>query len=85
MFAYEINSGFSMDELIPYFMRVATTFHREKREFYGDGWKVRLIQMPDAIHHSIVLPSTRIEFFGEKDACAKVIDAYRKAFMRGGA
>lgn len=85
MVTYKINSGFSIEELTPYFMRAATTFHKEKLEFYGDGWEVRLIEMPDAIHHSIVLPRTRIEFRGSRESCDALIASYRKAFMRGGA
>jgi|GEM_PF-3330514 len=85
MFTYRIDSGFSLDELIPYFIRMATTFHKEELEFYGDGWEVRLIEKPDAIHHSIILPRTLIEFSGKEEACQRLIESYRKAFMRGGA
>lgn len=85
MFQYQIDSGISSEEIIAYFLRVSTTFHKEKLIFYGDGWKVRLTMMPDAIHRSIIIPRTNIEFSGNREKCEMLIASYRKTFMRGGA
>lgn len=85
MFEYEINSGISEEELRLYFMDAALSYKETERIFYGDGWEVRLLALPDAIHRSIIIPRTLIRFRGEKVKCESLIFFFRKAFMRGGA
>ncbi len=85
MFEYEINSGIPEEELRSYFMNAALSYNEDERIFYGDGWEVRLLALPDAIHRSIIIPRTMIRFRGEKVICEFLIHSFRKAFMRGGA
>ena len=85
MFEYEINSGIPAIEIFSYFTEAALRCNKIEQIFYGDGWEVRLFVLPDAIHYSIVIPRTMIRFRGEKKNCERLIESYRRAFMRGGA
>lgn len=85
MFEYEINSGIPRQELCLYFKDEALSYHEDEQIYYGDGWEVRLLVLPDAIHRSIIIPRTLIQFRGEKVKCEMFIHSYRRAFMRGGA
>lgn len=85
MFEFEINSGIPISEIISYFSDQASSMNLREKSFCGDGWEVRLVMLPDAIHHSIIIPRTAIRFTGEKESCEELIASYRKTFMRGGA
>jgi hypothetical protein len=85
MFEYEINSGIPVAEIFSYFSEAALRCNETEQAFYGDGWEVRLLVMPDVIHCSIIMPRTLIQFRGGKVECEALIHSYRRAFMRGGA
>jgi hypothetical protein len=85
MFEYEINSGIPEAEILSYFSDAALRCKKIERIFFGDGWEVRLLVLPYAIHRSIIIPRTLIQFRGEKAKCESLIHSFRKAFMRGGA
>ncbi|BES65047.1 hypothetical protein SANA_14860 [Gottschalkiaceae bacterium SANA] len=85
MFEYEITSGIPKTEIFSYFSEAALRCNKNEQVFYGDGWEVRLFAMPDAIHCSIIMPRTLIQFRGGKKECEALIHSYRRAFMRGGA
>jgi hypothetical protein len=84
MFEYKINSGIPAYEITEFFQALAVTSDEKKRIFVGDGWEVRLVELPDDIHRSIIIPRTMVIFRGEQDPCEKLIEIYRKTLMRGG-
>lgn len=83
-FNCEILSAIPQWEIIRYF-KIICDSSEEENIYSGPGWCVQLELLAPKILHSIRLPQTKIVFTGNEDACKKVVEAYRKAFMRGGA
>lgn len=83
-FKCEILSAIPQWEIIRYFKNICDS-SEEDNIYSGPGWCVRLELLDPKFLHSIQLPQTKIIFTGREDACTEVVEAYRKAFMRGGA
>lgn len=82
MFRYEIDSGIAYNEIIDYFKDFANRV--AEGEFLGKDWRLVVNRREDRKHHAITLPRTQLVFSGEENVVLKVIEAYRKNFMRGG-
>ncbi len=80
---YEIQSGIEPEELQEYFSSIANEV-KCMTHFEGEGWVVEIDLLPNRVHHSIQIPSTRIRFSGDQNICEKLIYTFRKKFMRGG-
>lgn len=83
LYRYEILSGIPLEEIKAFFR--TRCIYESSCSYEHQQWKVRLYPLDNKTHGMITLPQTRIEFVGEKTSCVEIIEAYRKAFMRGGA
>ena len=82
-FEMTIDSGININEIIPFFKKMATEIVDE-RIFIGENWTVEIDALKDRVHGVIRIPRTHILFYGDQEACEALIEDYRKQFMRGG-
>ena len=82
-FKYVIDSGIDYHEIQDYFREICLE-NNELYKYIGNGWSVLIECLAPRVHGKITIPLTRIVFTGNETVCMRIIEDYRKKFMRGG-